>query len=89
MAVGYRAYQGARGSFVSAVIPVFEAHLNTPLNHRGTRTEPAGYVDQLTLLGGVHGILWNRTILGTAVGAPVTGPRPFSLQATFQLNHTF
>src|SRR5262249_5713889 len=56
LALGYQLDQGPRCAFLSAVVPVFEAHLNTPLNHRGTQVEPAGYVDQLTLLGGLHGV---------------------------------
>jgi hypothetical protein len=88
-AFGYRLYQGVPGSFVSAVVPVVETHLNTPFNHRGTRIDPAGLPDSFTVLGGLHGVFRQQTTLGFAVGAPLTGPRPFSLQATVQFNCRF
>jgi hypothetical protein len=88
IAVGYYVYR-AQGQFLSAIVPVFEAHLNDPLNHRGTQVDPAGFVDNLTLLGGTHFWFRDQTTLGFAVGAPVTGPRPYSLQATVQLNVRF
>lgn len=89
VAIGYRAYQGCPGAFLTALVPVVELHLNTPLNHRGTRTDPAGYADSFTVLGGLHGVIRQNSTLGFAVGAPLTGPRPFSLQATVQLNYRF
>ena len=73
----------------TGVIPTFEAHLNMPLDHRGTGAVPVGFVDQLTLLGGTHFFFYDRTSLGFAAGSPVTGPRPFSLQATVQMNVRF
>jgi hypothetical protein len=88
-ALGYRLYRGCAGSFVSSVVPVVELHLNTPFNHRGTRTDPAGLPDSFTMLGGLHGVFRDQATLGVAVGAPLTGPRPFSLQATVQFNWRF
>jgi hypothetical protein len=88
-AFGYRLYQGVPGSFVTAVVPVVETHLTTPLNHRGSKSEPAGLPDQFTVLGGLHNVFRQQTTLTFAVGAPFTGPRPFSLQATVQLNCRF
>lgn len=87
-AAGWFAYR-APGQTVSAVVPVAELHLNVPLDHRGKQTEPVGFSDTLTLLGGTHVTFRDRSTLGFAVGAPVTGPRPFSLQATVQLNFRF
>jgi hypothetical protein len=87
-AVGYFLYR-CPGSRLSGVVPVFEFHLNTPVDHRGTRDEPVGFVDQLTLLGGTHFQFFDRSSLGFAVGAPITGPRPFSLQLTIQANFRF
>ena len=79
----------APGEFLSAFVPVFETHLNVPLNHRGKQTEPVGFVSSLTLLGGVQAFLRDTVSIGFASGAPVTGPRPFSLQSTFTLNWWF
>jgi hypothetical protein len=88
-AFGYRAYQGSPGSFLTAIVPVVETHLNTPLNHRGTRNDPAGLPDSFVVLGGIHGVFRQQSTLGVAVGAPLTGPQPFSLQATVQFNWRF
>jgi hypothetical protein len=85
---GYILYR-EQGATVSAVIPTFECHVNTPLDHRGARRDPVGFVDQVTLLGGTQFLLRDRSGVGIALGAPITGPRPFSLQATIQFNLWF
>lgn len=78
------------GATLSGIYPVFEAHLNTPLNHRGDiSTQLVSFPDNLTLLGGTFFEFYSRSTLGFAAGAPVTGPRPFSLQATVQLSVRF
>lgn len=88
LALGYTLFQRP-GDRLSAIYPVFEAHLNTPLNHRNFRTDSVGFADSLTLLGGTFFEFYSRSTLGFAAGAPVTGPRPFSLQATCQLSIRF
>ena len=88
LAVGYFLYR-CPGAVVSGVVPVFESHLNVPFNHHGARFEPLGLSTQLTLLGGLQLFLGEAATVGAAVGAPVTGPRPFSLQATVQMNWRF
>lgn len=86
--LGYKAVRFDTGR-LATIIPVAEFHVNTPLNHRGVGTEPVGFVDSLTVLGGTHFLFRSGAAVGFAVGAPVTGPRPFSLQATFQANFRF
>jgi hypothetical protein len=86
--LGYLLYKN-EGAFLSGFTPVVEAHLNTPLNHRGNRAEPVGFSDHLTILGGFQMTFRERATLGFVVGAPVTGPRPYSLQATCQFNLRF
>ena len=88
LAIGCFLYE-ARGQALSGIVPVVELHLNTPFNHRGGQTEPIGYFDQFTMLGGAQFFLYDRSTLGFAAGAPLTGPRPFSLQATVQFNFRF
>ena len=88
MSFGYFARR-APGEFLSAVVPVVESHTNVPLNRVGTRTEPVGFVTTVTILGGVQMFFRDRVGLGFAAGAPVTGPRPFSLQSTVALNAWF
>lgn len=86
--LGYFLYEN-RGGLISAVIPTTELHINTPLDKRGARRDPVGFVDQVTVLGGSQFMIRERSALGFAVGAPVTGPRPFSLQASVQFNLWF
>jgi hypothetical protein len=88
LALGYNLYK-APGSALSGFIPTVEFHLNTPLDHRGAQNNPVGFVDQFTVLGGGTFFFRDRTSLGFATGTPITGPRPFSLQATAQLNVRF
>ena len=87
--LGYELYRNPDAPLLTGVLPTFEVHVNTPLDHRGPRTEPVGFVDQVTLLGGAQFLFRERSAVGVGVGAPVTGPRPFSLQTTVQLNLWF
>jgi hypothetical protein len=84
-AAGYFLYRDGAG-LVTGVIPTVEAHLNVPVSMRGTNANPVGFVDTLTLLGGAHALIRQNGSVGVAVGSPITGPRPFSLQATVQFN---
>ncbi|WP_149108408.1 hypothetical protein [Limnoglobus roseus] len=86
--IGYKVIDNAQGR-ISSVVPIFEMHLNTPLNHRGTRSDPVGFVDTFTVLAGNHILFRNGLSVGAACGTPITGPRPFSLQATLQVNYRF
>ena len=87
--LGYIAYS-APGRTVSQIVPTIEAHLNVPLNHRNpTFADPVIFPDQLTVLGGLQFLLGDSAGLSFSTGAPVTGPRLFSLQATAQFNYWF
>jgi hypothetical protein len=78
------------GATLSGIYPVFETHLNTPLTNRGlSGSSSVVFPDNVTLLGGTFFEFYSRSTLGFAAGAPVTGPRPFSLQATAQLSVRF
>jgi hypothetical protein len=86
--IGYIAYENP-GALLSSIVPTAELHVNTPLNKRGARRDPVGFVDQVTLLGGTQFMIRDRSGIGIAAGAPITGPRPFSLQVTVQFNLWF
>ena len=89
--VGYFVYRSPTG-FLTSVVPVAELHVTTPLTHRDRDRGPSSditFPDTVTALGGVHLTFGRATTLGFASGAPLTGPRPFSLQATVSLNHRF
>jgi hypothetical protein len=80
LALGYWAYRNQTDRFVQAIVPTFEVHVNTPLNHRGAQSVPIGFSDEVNLTGGCYFIL-PRATLGGAVGFPIVGPRPYSVEA--------
>jgi hypothetical protein len=81
--IGYWLWRGE--GLVSAVVPTFETHVNTPLNHRGA----PGFLDSVDLTAGSYFYLGKQLTLGTAVGTPVTGPKLFSFEALVNLNWRF
>ena len=82
--VGYNLYRDntpGPGRFLTGIVPTFEVHVNTPLNHRGFRLgDPAGTPDVVDLTLGSNFIFNRRSYLTVAVVDPVTGPKPFSLE---------
>jgi hypothetical protein len=86
--VGYTVYQ-SDSTFVSSISPTVEAHLNTPLNHRGSQNDPIGGLDVFDLTSGVTLGLGGRAQLTLGLATPLTGPKPFDLEAIAQLNWRF
>jgi hypothetical protein len=80
LAVGCWAYRNYADTFVQGIVPTVEFHLNTPLTHRGSRTQPIGLADQFDITIGSY-VMFPRSLLGIAVGLPVTGPKPFEVEA--------
>jgi len=76
-------------SLLTAVVPTFEVHVNTPLNHRGTQQVPIGAPDVVDLTAGITFGLGERTNLSFGAVTPVTGPRPFDIEAQAFLNFRF
>jgi hypothetical protein len=82
--IGYHLYRAADpGRWLTGVVPTFEVHVNTPLNHRGSLRpgDAAGTPDVVDLTLGTWLEFGDRARLGAAVAAPVTGPRPFDVEA--------
>jgi hypothetical protein len=77
-----------REGVIQGVMPTVELHVNTPLNHRGATTQPIGFVDNVNLTAGCSFLL-DRAVLGWAIGAPLTGPRPFALELIGTMNFRF
>jgi hypothetical protein len=75
-------------AFLSAIVPTFEVHINTPLNHRATPTSP-GTPDVVDLTFGSSFTLGQRAVLSAGVVNPVTGPRPYELETVVLLNVFF
>src|SRR5207247_3490414 len=81
----------AGGKFLSAVIPTFEVHVNTPLNHRGAFnfSDRAGTPDWVELTMGTTFELYQRSTLALGIVTPITGPKPFDVEVLVQLNWRF
>jgi hypothetical protein len=77
------------GRLLTGVVPTFEVHVNTPLNHRGSGNGVVGTPDWVDLVGGVIFELNHRSILTLAVGAPITGPKPYDLEGILAFNYRF
>ena len=87
--IGYRIFSTPADQVITAVVPAFEVHVNTPLNHRGSQSEPVGVPDWVDLTAGCHVGLCHRSTLSLGVCTPVTGPKPFEVEALAQFNLRF
>jgi hypothetical protein len=87
--VGYLAYRnGARDAWLRGVIPDAEFHANIPLDHQSLSSSPIGYPTTVDFTGGCYFLL-RRALLGMAAGTPLTGPRPYGVEAMVSLNYLF
>jgi hypothetical protein len=77
--------------FLTAVVPTFETHVNTPLNHRDPYNvfDKAGTPDVVNLTAGLNFEFYRRAILTFGIVEAVTGPRPFDLEAVVLFNIRF
>jgi hypothetical protein len=77
--------------FLTAVAPTFEVHVNTPLTHRDAfnANDPAGTADSVNFTYGINTEFFRRGILSFGLVTPVTGPRPFDLEALVLFNIRF
>jgi hypothetical protein len=91
LSVGYYAYRAEDPNrWVTAIVPTAEAHLTTPLNHRGfSATDLASTPDILDMTFGTNLELRRRAILSVAYVTPVTGPKPFNAEFVMMLNIRF
>jgi hypothetical protein len=85
--IGYELYRTQENQCLTAIVPTFELHLTTPLNHRGAfnPTDPNGTPDVLTLTFGTHFEIRQHAVFTLAVNTPVTGPRPYDFEVIGQL----
>jgi hypothetical protein len=90
-ALGYYVYRNtAPGSFVTAVVPRFEAHLNLPLNHSSISfNDTYGTPTVVNLTFGLNTEFYKRSVLTLGYALPVTGPAPFSGEFILQFNWLF
>ncbi len=78
-------------TFITAIAPTFETHINVPLNHRGVYNlkDPVGMADVVDLTLGANIQFGQRTLLLLGAVTPVSGPRPFAIEGTALLNIYF
>jgi hypothetical protein len=87
---GYLLYRDTTGTrTVRAITPVAELHINTPLNNRGILRLPIGQADVVSLTTGLSVGLGSRSMLNTGVNVPLTGPKPYAVEAMVHLNFQF
>jgi hypothetical protein len=87
--IGYYAFRAKdRNAFLTAVVPTFETHVNSPFTHRDwkNRFDIAGSADVVNLTYGLNFQFQRTAILSTALVTPVTGPRPFNAEFAVFLN---
>jgi hypothetical protein len=90
IAVGWFLYRSRDcDRLVTAIVPTLEAHITTPLNHRNALTDPIPGIDIVDLTGGVTVGLGSRSTLGLGVVTPLTGPKPFDVEAQAYFNFRF
>jgi hypothetical protein len=89
LGLGYRFYQSRDTAVLRYVIPTVEAHLDTPLNHRGSPPLGVAALDELVFTCGIHLGLFKKAQLSLGVATPVTGPLPFEWEALAELNWRF
>ena len=87
VAAGYWLIRSSQDRFITGVIPTLEGHLNTPLTHRNPgNTGTWGLQDSFVMTAGSHFIVRQRGIVTLGVAAPLTGPKPFDVEAIAQFN---
>lgn len=90
LGVGYFLYRTQDSERrITAVVPTIEMHVNTPLNHRGSMSQPLGLPDIVDLTFGTTVGLGQRSQLTAGLVTPVTGPKPFDVEAQVFFNFRF
>jgi hypothetical protein len=85
--IGYFLLRG-RSGFITALAPTFEAHFNFPLSHRSGMCG-VNIPDWVDLTEGFTVEFNRRATLAVGVSTPVTGPKPYDLEALAHFNIRF
>ncbi len=95
LGVGYWMYRNTGGDLLTGFAPTIEMHWADPLRQSDPSVNDFGLFDGLKLhnvldftAGGTFEFA-NNTTLGFGIAVPVTGPRPFDVEAIAQLNYRF
>ena len=87
LGAGYWLYRGEPGSFLSAITPIAELHVRTPLNHRDFNGD-VYLQDQVNITTGMH-FRFNRAVISGALVVPLVGPKPFDVEAVGYASYWF
>jgi len=90
--LGYFIYRNANpNGFIRSVAPTFETHVNVAFNHNNPfdRFDISATSHVVDLTQGLNVFLKNNAVLSLGVVEPVTGPRPFNVEALLLFNQFF
>jgi hypothetical protein len=86
--VNFWLYRASPDRALNYIVPMIEAHVTTPLNHRSG--DSVIFVpDTVVLTTGVHLGLMRNANLSLGIATPVTGPRIFNIETFVMLNWRF
>ena len=86
---GYFVLRDPTRQFLVGVAPTVELHVNTPLSNQGNITTPGWTPDVVDVTEGVTFLFRRPVSIAIGVAEPITGPRPFGIEAIAQLNVRF
>jgi hypothetical protein len=90
--IGYYLFRSVdRTRWLTAVVPTFEVHVDSPLNHRNPFNifDIAGASNMVNLTYGLNFELRSQAILTAALITPVSSPKPFDAEFVVFLNVYF
>jgi hypothetical protein len=88
--IGYNLYKADCNSdeVFTSLTPTLEVHVTTPLDHRNINAD-ISVPDIVSFTAGVHIGLCHRSYFTVGVNVPVTGPRPYDVEALAQYNFRY
>jgi hypothetical protein len=86
--VGYQFYKGPRGAFLRSIDSVLEAHVTTPLDNRSTNSQII-VSDIVSLTEGLQFGIGERSFLSLGINNPISGPRPYGIEAIVNFDYRF
>ncbi len=91
LCLGYYLYRAPEPErWISAIIPVLETHVNTPVGYVGYNVnDPRGVPNVVDMTFGTHLQFGSRSLLTLAYVDPVTGPRPFNGEFALFFNYFY
>ena len=90
LSFGYRLYSATDpDAILTYITPVIEGHSIIAMTHRGLDQALIGFPDAFVLTNGIHLGIGPRSNLALGVAVPLTGPKPFDVEAIAQLNWQF